>query len=352
MTAPDESPRDEVFPGPWTRCVSAEDGCDNTRIRRRKEIVRNGVTDGEIRRRCAGGQWRRVRRGAYTDEEAFAGLDAMARHRILADAVLPGLSADAILSHQSAAVMYGAPVWVALLRRVDVTRNRRNGGRIRPDVKVHCAPIDMVAELDGFVLTTPARTIVDLARTAPFEAAVVAGDALAREYGVVASDLAMELELAKRRHGMAAARRVVQFLDPHSESVGESRSRVMLRRLDLPMPQSQGDVYSGGGRMLGRVDFYYGETGVVGEFDGRIKYGRLLQPGEAPGDAVFAEKKREDALRSNGFQVVRWTWDELPTGEVATRLRAAHTRAQHIRPDGFICQAPLPKPKPLSLRRL
>ncbi|GAB2708478.1 hypothetical protein [Nocardia thraciensis] len=336
---------------PWTECLAAEDLCD-TGVRRRQEVIRSGVSDAEIRRRCLGGRWRRLRRGSYTDEAGFAGLDAMARHRVLADAVLPDLSTDAILSHQSAAVVYGAPVWVALLDRVTVTRNRRNGGRIKATMKVHCAPVDTVAELDGFVLTTPARTIVDLARTTPFEAAVVAGDALARDYGVPAADLATELELAKRRHGIDAARRVVNFLDPRSESVGESRSRVMLRRLGLPMPQSQGDVYSGGGRMLGRVDFYYGETGVIGEFDGRVKYGRLLRPGEAPGEAVFAEKKREDALRSSGFQVVRWTWDEIPTGEVATRLRAAHTRAQHTRPDGFICQSPLPKPKPLSLRNL
>ncbi|WP_280384079.1 hypothetical protein [Nocardia wallacei] len=351
MTGADGSPRREL-PGPWTACVSAENDQADNGIRRRDEIVRGGVTDDEIRRRCTGGRWRRLRRGAYTDEAAFAGLDAVARHRILADVALHDLSDDAILSHQSAAVVYGAPVWVALLRRVTVTRNRRNGGRIRPDVKVHCAPFDAVAELDGFVLTTPARTIVDLARTTPFEAAVVAGDALAREYGVAAGDLANELELAKRRHGMAAARRVVQFLDPHSESVGESRSRVMLRRLGLAMPQSQGDVYGGDGRMLGRVDFYFGDTGVVGEFDGRVKYGRLLEPGEEPGDAVFAEKKREDAMRSNGLQVVRWTWDDLTGDEVAPRLRAAHARARRTRPDAFICQAPLPEPKPLALRRL
>ncbi|WP_324194152.1 hypothetical protein [Nocardia blacklockiae] len=315
-------------------------------------MVRHGVTDDEIRRRCSGGRWRRLRRGSYADEAVFAGLDAVARHRVLADAVLADLSADAILSHQSAAAVYGAPVWAALLDRIDVTRNRRNGGRIRPKTKVHCAPVETVAELDGFVLTTPARTIVDLARAAPFEAAVVAGDALARDYGVTARELAAELDLAHRRHGVGAARRVVEFLDPHSESAGESRSRVALHRLGLPRARAQGDVYGGEGRMLGRVDFYFGDTGVVGEFDGRVRYGRLLRPGEDLEEAVRAESRREAALRANGFQVVRWTWDELATGEVAPRLRAALARTRRVRPAGFICQAPLPEPKPLALRAL
>ncbi|MDT7681251.1 MAG: hypothetical protein QOG57_1561, partial [Pseudonocardiales bacterium] len=63
------------------------------------------------------------------------------------------------------------------------------------------------------------------------------------------------------------------------------------------------------------------------EFDGRIKYGRLLRPGQAPGDAVFEEKRREDALRDHGLRVVRWCWDDLDTfAAVADRLRRAFRR--------------------------
>ncbi len=42
----------------------------------------------------------------------------------------------------------------------------------------------------------------------------------------------------------------------------------------------------------------------MGEFDGRIKYGRLLRPGQEAGDAVFEEKRREDAIRDEGWKVV------------------------------------------------
>ncbi|MGV9680765.1 hypothetical protein ACWDSJ_36310 [Nocardia sp. NPDC003482] len=319
-------------------------------VRRRREVVADGVTDDQIRRLCTGGSWRRVRRGTYADETAFAHLDATARHRTLIAAALPDLTDEAVLSHQSAAVIYGAPVWGALLDRVCVTRNRRNGGRIKPHLKVHCAPLGGVAELHGMLLTTPARTVVDVARTVPFEAAVVIADALAREFGITPTDLAIELEAARYRRGVGLARRVAAFLDPHSESVGESRSRVMLRRLGFPAPSTQGEVYSEEGRLLGRVDFYYDGTGVVGEFDGRVKYGRLLRPDQDPGDAVFVEKKREDALRANGYRVVRWTWDELPTGEVAPRLHRALARARGDGPEGFVLQADLPEPRRLTIR--
>jgi hypothetical protein len=65
------------------------------------------------------------------------------------------------------------------------------------------------------------------------------------------------------------------------------------------------------GEFLARVDFALPEYGIVGEFDGRAKYGRLLKPGTSPGQAVFDEKLREDAIRQQNFQVIRWTWPDL-----------------------------------------
>jgi len=44
---------------------------------------------------------------------------------------------------------------------------------------------------------------------------------------------------------------------------------------------------------------------TVGEFDGKIKYGRLLKPGQRIEDEIFEEKLREDAVRDLGLQVVR-----------------------------------------------
>ena len=42
-----------------------------------------------------------------------------------------------------------------------------------------------------------------------------------------------------------------------------------------------------------------------------MKYGRLLKPGQGVGDVLFEEKRREDALRDLGWEVVRWLWEDL-----------------------------------------
>ena len=111
--------------------------------------------------------------------------------------------------------------------------------------------------------------------------------------------------------GSRAAARAVRFADGRSESVGESRSRVLLHRLGLPPSDIQFRVTTPGGEFVARTDFVWADERLVGEFDGRIKYGRLLRPGQDPGDAVYEEKQREDAIRDEGLSVIRWTWADL-----------------------------------------
>ena len=109
---------------------------------------------------------------------------------------------------------------------------------------------------------------------------------------------------------------MVAMLDPASESVGESCSRVVMTQVGLPMPELQFEVVTPNGELVGRCDFYWRgrsprSRGTLGEFDGLVKYGRLLRPGQGAGAVVTAEKEREDRLRDEGFQLVRWTWPDL-----------------------------------------
>ena len=97
----------------------------------------------------------------------------------------------------------------------------------------------------------------------------------------------------------------------------------------LPPPILQLEVYDIRRRKLGRSDYSWHGGRLLGEFDGRIKYGRLLKPGESPGDAVFKEKLREDALRDNGSRVVRWVWAELAQPHlIVERIRRAYLSVQ------------------------
>jgi hypothetical protein len=102
---------------------------------------------------------------------------------------------------------------------------------------------------------------------------------------------------------------------------------VAIARAGLPMPRPQWQVRDSEGELVGRADFGWVAHRVVGEFDGRVKYGRLLRPGEDPGDAVYREKLREDALRAEGITVVRWTWHDLDDfAPIAARLHRALAR--------------------------
>ena len=163
-----------------------------------------------------------------------------------------------------------------------------------------------------------ATTALDQRLTAA-RAAVVAADAALHRKLTTLDELLNEVAAAVRRPGMCRAREVINFAEGRTESVGESRSRVAIWRGGLPMPEPQLKIRTAAGEVLARSDFGWEEFKTVGEFDGAQKYGRLLIPGEPPGDKIYQEKLREDMIRDAGWQVARWTWDELETPDVIVK---------------------------------
>ena len=190
-------------------------------------------------------------------------------------------------------------------------------------------PDDQVVLVRGVLTTSVTRTIVDVARTVPFECAVIMADMALRTGGTARADLEECLGRMGPVPGSRAAARVIAFADPLSESVGESRSRVLMHRLRMPKPDLQVRVLRRDGSAIGRCDFGWEDRRTVGEFDGRVKYGRLLRPGQEPGDVVFEEKRREDELRDHRWQVARWTWDDLDHPRaVEQRIRRSFARGE------------------------
>jgi predicted transcriptional regulator of viral defense system len=297
-------------------------------LNRRPDLRADGVTDSELRALRRRGVLTTLRPGAY-----LAGAppdDAAARHRLVVLAALPHLAHGTVVSHTSAATLHGLPLWGVRLGRVHATRSRTSGARSSGVVHLHAATLasDEVVVVDGVLVTSVARTLADLGRALPFEAALVPVDA-ALFRGLVAPDeLVAAVDRAARRPNNGAARRVVAFADGRAESVGETRSRVAIRRAGLPPPVLQYPVIGT------RTDFCRADGRTVGEFDGRVKYSRRhLRAGETPGDAVFAEKRREDALRDHGLEVVRRVWDELDTFDAPrARLRRAFARTARPTP--------------------
>src|SRR5918993_132714 len=128
-------------------------------------------------------------------------------------------------------------------------------------------------------------------------------------------------EVPRRVRGRPAALLVTELADARSMSPGESLSRAAMFRLNLPRPDLQVDVEDAEG-LVGTTDF--GWPGVVGEFDGRSKYG--IPEGADPAAAaevLWREKRREDRLR-RVVRVARWTWADAVGDATMGRLPAEH----------------------------
>jgi len=112
----------------------------------------------------------------------------------------------------------------------------------------------------------------------------------------------------------------VRMADGGAESPGESRGRWLFRVHRLPRPETQYQVYDSEHRLVATTDWCWPGEGLFGEFDGAIKYGRILKPGQNVGEVVFAEKQREDLVREiTGFGMVRIVWADYDRPKVTAR---------------------------------
>lgn len=296
----------------------------------RPEALEDGLDDAEIARMRRSGRWISLRHGAYVDGAAGAAMNRRERHRLLIHATLSKLRRPAVVSHLSAAVLHGLPLWSVPLPAVHVTRTPPAKSDADRNLICHVCRLDadQVTTVDGLPVTSVTRTILDLGRLIDFQPAVIAADDALHRVLTTPELLFAGWDGVRGTRGSRNVARVVHFADGRSESVGETRSRIVLAEARLPRPELQVAVYADGGFFLGRGDFGYPEAKVLGEFDGRIKYGRLLRAGQTAGDAVFDEKRREDAIRDAGWQVARWTWADLDVrGLVAARMQRALDRS-------------------------
>ena len=292
-------------------------------LHQRRDLLAAGFSSGEVQRERRAGHLLSIRRGAYVEPEDARLAHAEDRHRLLVLATVPRLSDSTVVSHASAAVMHGLPLWGVPLDHVHVTRDASSGARSNAVVRRHTAPLlpHEITTVGGVLVTSVGRTLADIARAVDMERAVVPADAALRRHLVDRAALDAALLRAARWPGIPAARRALAFANPGAASPGESRSRVAILRFGLPEPELQYGVVAGG-LVIAETDFGWRELRTVAEFDGRVKYGRALNPGQSPGDVVFAEKVREDAVRATDLGVVRWLWVDLDDfSPVADRLR-------------------------------
>jgi hypothetical protein len=119
------------------------------------------------------------------------------------------------------------------------------------------------------------------------------------------ADLRAALQSVRGHPYSRRSQLAVSLVDGRSESPGESRTRLVLNQARLPATELQISIHDELGRFVGRADGGYTEAGVLWEFDGKTKYGRLLKPGQSVLDVVLDEKERESGFTELGWITVR-----------------------------------------------
>ncbi len=267
--------------------------------------------------------WYRIRRGYYTFTDVWAQLDDEGRHRVRSAAVTHSLGPTVALSHVSGVIDWGIPTWDLDLRRVHVTRLDGGAGRIEGDV-VHHEGVSLdheVVEREGHRVLIPERCVLEAGSRAKVPAArLVIADGLLRLKLATPERLEEQFGLMEQWPFMRSMHLPVRMADGKSASAGESLGRHLFWASHIPAPQLQYEVYDSAGELIGICDWGWPDHGLMGEFDGKVKYGRLLQPGQDVGQVVFAEKQREDLIRAvTDCRMVRIIWSDFDRPRVTAR---------------------------------
>ncbi len=256
------------------------------------ELVAAGVSDGAIARAVGSGRLHRLHRGVYAVGRADLPHPWPIRAAILAAG--PGSMA----SHHTAAQLWGvANRSRSLTEAIDVTVSSDRRRRSRPGIRVHHQLIERTdcRVRDGIALTSPARTILDLA-------ALVSGDVL--EQLVVEADIRRLASVNELRAvidhspGRAGTKRLATLLDRGAwqgltRSEAERRALALVARARLPSPRVNPI------RAEHRIDLHWPDHRLVLEIDGFATHGRR--------HAFDADHERDLQLEIAGEHVVRAT---------------------------------------------
>lgn len=262
----------------------------------RTQLMELGMGRGAISDRVARGQLRRVARGVY----AVGHFRQSHRSRWMAAVLSAGT--DAVLSHRSAAALWGLlpPSSIA----IEVTRPKEF--RSRPSVRGHCSTIgsDEVALVDGIPVTSMPRTLFDLA-------AIVDRHQLESAFNEVEvqglTDSLSVVDLLKRYPGRrgAAVLRAIMADEKKARGVTkkelEKRFAAVVAGTDLPRPRRNADL-AVAGRFF-EVDCLWQAQRLIVELDGRFVHGTWR--------TSERDRERDRLLVADGWRVVRVTWRQL-----------------------------------------
>lgn len=290
-----------------------------------------GYDTRALRRVATAGTLVRLARGVYVNAVVWQSATPRERHVLRCRATAARLGNQVVLAAASAAAVLDLTYLGRWPERVCALNSVADGTRVRGGIswRAHDDRHTGVRDLGWVRTTDPYRTAIEVSAREGFLAGVVTADSALRANGHRgagdgASELLAMAESLQLQRGVRRVERVAAFANGHSESAGESWTRVVLADLGAEHPELQVDIVDDG-LWLARVDFCWPERRIVLEFDGEKKYRAPLRgAARSAEDIVIEEKKREDRLRAAGWTVLRIVWDDLREPERLRRLLRRH----------------------------
>jgi very-short-patch-repair endonuclease len=235
---------------------------------------------------------------------------------------------DAVVSHLSAAVLWGFPLPRAV-ENLDVIHLTSRPGRraVRhKNVVGHQQSLEPEEIVSGSRVscTSPLRTWFDLAGMLSLDDLVIAGDFLLRRRNPLTTIDRLDAFLAGKqgRPGYRRAMRARSLIRADTDSAKETELRLLLVRQGLPEPGINVPMFDETGGWIQDPDLSYEQEKVAIQFDG----GHHATPAQRRSD-IFRDENARDA----GWRVVVLTqWHLTPFAPgmepaAVTRVRAALT---------------------------
>ncbi len=274
----------------------------------RPQLLERGATSTWVDGRVRSGRLRPLHRGVYR-------LGPLRTQYTRPMAALLAAGPEAAIGYRTAAALWGfhppepsaAPVHV-LVPGSD--RGRRSG--IHPH-RVPALPDDEVTEFHGMRLTTPSRTLVDLASAATRRELRRALARAERLELLERADLLRVVERHPTRPGVGMLRLLLEegAEAEFTRSRAEERLLELVRRARLPRPEVNVPFQGF------EVDFLWRRSRLVVEVDGFAFHSSRR--------AFERDRARDGELTALGFRVLRVTWrqlDDEPEAVVARLARA------------------------------
>jgi very-short-patch-repair endonuclease/predicted transcriptional regulator of viral defense system len=259
-----------------------------------EELCCLGLSQAAIQRRVTCGRLQVLYRGIYA-----VGPIVTAQGQWLAAVRAHG--PNAVLSHRSAAVHWGILSWRT--RQIEISFAGRSGRKARRGVTLH-RPVrlctDEMTEHERIPVTTPARTLLDLAAVLPRRALERAIDEAQRLRLHDEHALRRTLEANRGRRGASL---LASVFDHHA--AGSTLTRSELEELFLKLCVGHGLPRPRVNVQVGHyeVDFLWPEQSLIVETDGHASHGTR---------AAFERDRARDAhLTARGYRVMRFTYRQI-----------------------------------------